>query len=121
MKTAWIKERDLTDSLEAVELFVSFPTAEETDDLSSRPISDTEAVICVLARALDSSIAERLHDLARNSMDSVGVSGGGQDLAGPFSSIFSNLWDELFTLHELTIYNTQNKQLVSTTKNTQVS
>lgn len=52
----------------------------------------------VLCNALESSMAERLHDLARNSIDSVGVSGGGQDdavqSAGAFSSMFSSWWTE---------------------------
>lgn len=63
--------------------------------------------IFVLVKALESSIAERLHDLARNSMDSVGVSGGGavdkgSQLGGPFSSIFSSLCEVPFAQHELT-------------------
>lgn len=44
-------------------------------------------------------MADRLHDLARNSMDSVGVSGGGAheispQLAGSSSFMFSSLCDE---------------------------
>jgi hypothetical protein len=57
-------------------------------------------------RALESSIAETLHDLARNSIDSVGVSGAAQDTgsqeAGPFSSMFSSFCNKLLVLHELT-------------------
>ena len=53
-----------------------------------------EVMLLVLFNALESSMAERLHDLARNSMNSVGVSGGTQDTAdnsvGPFSSILSS-------------------------------
>ena len=55
--------------------------------------------------ALESSVAETLQDLARNSMDSVGVSGGGHvagsQLAGPSSSMFSSLFSEHFEPHEL--------------------
>lgn len=52
-------------------------------------------------------MAERLHDLPRNSMDSVGVSGAAHDdtgsqRAGLFSSMFSSFCDKLFVLHELT-------------------
>lgn len=53
-----------------------------------------EVVELVLCSALESSVAERLHDLARNSIDSVGVSGAAQDDAGlstgTFSSMFSS-------------------------------
>ena len=59
----------------------------------------------MLCNALESSMAERLHDLARNSIDSVGVSGGGQDdavqSAGAFSSMFSSWWTEHFELDAL--------------------
>lgn len=53
-------------------------------------------------------MAEMLHDLARNSIDSVGVSGAGQIVgvqlpAGPFSSMFASLGTEVFTLQVLTV------------------
>lgn len=93
----------LTDSVKAVELAPQASTSEDGGVLSmSRLFKDT----WVVDRAVESSIAERLHDLARNSMDSVGVSGGAHDngshFAGPFSSIFSSFCDELFIMHELT-------------------
>lgn len=57
----------------------------------------------VWVRALESSAAEILHDLARNSIDSVGVSGGGQvagsQLAGLSSCMFSSLFSELWEPH----------------------
>ena len=69
-----------------------------------------------MERALESSLAERLQDLPRNSMDSIGVSGRthelGNQLAGPFSSMFSSRVDEHLTKHELTetiSTNTSNK------------
>lgn len=56
-------------------------------------------------------MAERLHDLARNSMDSVGVSGRAHDegsqLAGARSSIFSSRRDKHWETHELTVTNNQ--------------
>ena len=56
--------------------------------------------------ALESSLAERLQDLPRYSMDSIGVSGKtlepGNQLGGPFSSMFSSRFDEHFAKHELT-------------------
>ena len=64
---------------------------------------------CVLEIAWDSSKAERLHDLARNSMDSVGVSGRARDtgsqLAGAFSSMFSSRRNKHLETHELTDMN----------------
>lgn len=72
---------------------------EDEDDLSI----GFKLAMFVPDKALESSMAERLHDLARNSMDSVGVSGAAPDegshLAGPFSSIFSSFCVELFMLH----------------------
>lgn len=48
-----------------------------------------ELTCTAFERALDSSIAERLQDRARNSIDSVGVSGGAQDnTEGIFAEIF---------------------------------
>lgn len=78
-------------SLEAVELLVSNWWPEGHKSGISIPV---EIVTLVLCSALESSMADRLHDLARNSIDSVGVSGGGQDdagqSAGAFSSMFSS-------------------------------
>lgn len=57
----------------------------------------------VWERALESSAAEILHDLARNSIDLVGVSGGrqvaGSQLAGLSSCMFSSLFSELREAH----------------------
>lgn len=99
---------DLTDSLEAMELASPAP-------MSRFLGSETWE----FERALESSTAERLQDLARNSMGSTGVSGAAQNsdllqLAGPFSSMFSSLCTVLLALHELTITtSSQQKQLFS--------
>ncbi|KAF5732611.1 putative chaperonin-60kD ch60 [Tripterygium wilfordii] len=85
---------DLTGSFETMELvlFASAP-AEQRGGLSRL----VEGLTGLMVSALESSMAERLHDLARNSMDS----GGGHDVgsqskAGPFSSILTSLFcDEL--------------------------
>ena len=59
-----------------------------------------------MERALESSLADRLQDLPRNSMDSIGVSGRtnepGNQFAGLFSSMFSSRVDEHLAKHELT-------------------
>ena len=67
-------------------------------------------------------MAETLHDLAKNSMDSVGVSGAAvaaamavqeavSKIAGLFSSMFSSLGNEYFEAHELmTILSTKLRQ-----------
>ena len=79
---------------------------EESVDLSRLWESETTRVF---ERALESSVAETLHDLARNSMDSVGVSGWAQDtvsqLAGQFSSMFSSRGSEHLEAQELTATN----------------
>lgn len=55
----------------------------------------------LLKKALVSSTAEMLHDLPRNSIVSVGVSGGNADFTsrvtidGPSSSMFSSFFHEL--------------------------
>lgn len=95
---------DLTVSMKTVEELISSIsfTTEEKDNFSW-----SLAAIFLFERAFESSIAERLHDLARNSMDSVGVSGGGQlsccqQVAGPSSSMLSSLSNVPFPLHEFT-------------------
>lgn len=68
--------------------------------MGSAPSEEKEDLSCVSERTLESSIAERLHDLARNSMDSVGVLGRTNDMgsqrAGPSSSMFSSCRDVHF-------------------------
>lgn len=44
-------------------------------------------------------MAETLHDLARNSMDSVGVSGGGQEIASQIAGLFSSMFSSLCNVH----------------------
>lgn len=50
-------------------------------------------------RAFDSSFADRLHDLAKNSMDSVGVSGGGHIAGSQLASLSSSMFSSLFDLN----------------------
>lgn len=52
----------------------------------------------VLQRAFESSTAERLHDLAKNSIDSVGVSGGGQVTGSQSAAFSSSMFSSLFDL-----------------------
>ncbi|KAM2969588.1 hypothetical protein FF2_016671 [Malus domestica] len=97
----------------------STPSSELNADLS-RVLEAT--FTRVWERALEISMAERLHDLARNSIDSVGVSGGGADdpsvplTIPPFSSMFSSTpcsspFVEHFKLQELTITKTHGVRL----------
>ena len=59
--------------------------------------SSEGSLLSSIARAFEISMADRLHDLARNSMVSVGVSGARSDdecqHMGPSSSMFSSCCD----------------------------
>lgn len=53
----------------------------------------------VLHRAFESSMAETLHDLAKYSMDSVGVSGGGHATGSHSTTFSSSMFSSLLDLH----------------------